>query len=337
MNDNDALKIFILPTQNDKFESRLKIACTELAKITHILSLELEIALQEVEINEVGCQDWGKIRTVSCPENDETMMFSFLASLMHLKLPENCWMEFTKLFRENLSSLYMEHKICQSLQERCGHRFGNDFQECGLCKRIRRENPWQAFPLLTKDKPGEDVREKTELLRSLKEIGYNIHGTHFEINTHVYDEGKPSLLTAIRLGNMSWIRAFVAVGARFIVENKRDDTDTTGFITVMDYALMHAPKKDLYTILRFFSRNAAVPITEETKRLMGKEVLGTVTRNECDFLQWLLDLDLLPKEPDELKSLIYQAAGLSHYKCLKVSLLPQKLLLGALQQFKGLQ
>ena len=127
----------------------------------------------------------------------------------------------------------------------------------------------------------------------------------------VFDEGMPALSTAIRHGDLSWIQAFLEVGSKFVIENKPK------YITVIDYALMHAPKKNLYDMLKFFNGNA-VPITEGTKCLVHEEALGIITRNADGFLQWLADLQLLPQEPKEMTALIHEAAQRGHYKCLKV-------------------
>ncbi len=262
-------------------------------------------------------------------EKYDYLMAKFFASIIGLQecddRKQSCLKDFTKIFMGKLVGLYMEHKLCHSLQEHYGHQLGNGSQDCPLCMRMReRENAGQNYPLLQENTVSEDLRIKIELLYDLMAIGYDINGSSgFKINSHVCDNGQPSILTAIKITNVSWIEAFLSVGAETQVDKKILCTDKsvlldiTGYCTLIDYALEKLPEEKRLQIVKCLHAKG-VRILRETKLILWCGINDVIWRNDADFLEWYFLQGLLRKRSNHLKRVRCMAAGLSHYRCLKV-------------------
>ena len=291
--NTNTLNMFILPEENQEVASNVDPR--------YISAKDMKITLENMRSkSHVN----SKIVADMCIER-------FIKGLLHFQMHDieqkTRYATFFRLFSDSLSSLYIEHKICQYLQQNSGHNFGQDFPECILCQRIHLYRETSTIQAVENTDDSTDIKNShIELMLKLKAIGYNMQGTKFTINGMEYEKGKPLLFSAIEKGDPSWIEACYAAGA--------DLHSMYEGASVIDYTIKW---KRLCKIPKFLVENGA-PVTPENIFQFCEKARSAIHENDHVFLQWLVEVGLGDKE-DEMLSLIKAAASSCHLNCLSVS------------------
>ncbi len=298
--DINTLNMYILPTEEQAFRVNVD---------------QPSVSVQEMEAN------LNKIKSIPFePPEDLTheCIDDFIKLLLRFKKgdceKQTCFREFTTLFGKSLSSLYIEHKICQYLQQNKGHIFGKEFAECMVCRRIIMYKEQCTIGSLNREGASEDclnsdTQLKVELLMSLKDIGYNLDGTNFMINGMMYRDTRPLVFLAVEKGELSWIEACIAAGADLNSEHMG--------VSLFDTKMNNKDWDKSCRIMKLLVSNGA-DIKSQTMDMFDEQAKNAIKQNDSAFLQWLLGLGL-NKEEEKMLSLIKTAAGAGHYLCLSVS------------------
>ena len=229
---------------------------------------------------------------------------------------QKCFMQLKDMFE--LSCLYAEYKICESLKQQGNH----GSEECLLCERIGQNKISTTVGDEMKNNESTskgDVLLKTELLDDLKAIGFNIYGSQLMINGKLYTSSckiytsdstetpmkYAPLYDAIR-GGISWLQALIAVGFK-LNDNFPDDV-------LVDYTLHNAHESEQLAILKALMANGVV-FRQDAREMLYGRAMKIIGEADYIFLQLLIDLGLAE---GRAMPLINGAAELCHYKCLKV-------------------